>query len=97
MDSKSFMIQMLTTFTDAKKADKIEEKFGANDWKGYQILVHALKSTSLSIGAENLSEAAKRLEMAAKNGETEEILKNHAALMENYSKVRAEIGEWLKE
>ena len=97
MDSKSFMIQMFTTFTDAKKADKIEDKFQAGDWKGYQILVHALKSTSLSIGAENLSEAAKKLELAAKNGETEEILNNHAALMENYSKVREEIGKWLKE
>ena len=29
MDSKSFLIQMLTTFTDGKKADKIQVKSGA--------------------------------------------------------------------
>ncbi|MBR6887825.1 MAG: response regulator [Selenomonadaceae bacterium] len=97
MDSKEFMVQMLTTFADGgKKAAKIEEKFAARDWKNYQILVHALKSTSLSIGAENLSEAAKTLEMAAKNGAEEEILSKHGALMADYAKVREEIDKWLK-
>ncbi|MBR4153705.1 MAG: response regulator [Selenomonadaceae bacterium] len=95
MDSKSFLIQMLTTFTDGKKADKIQEKFEAGDWKNYQILVHALKSTSLSVGAENLSEQAKSLEMAAKNNSIEEIQANHADLMANYAKVRDEIAKWL--
>ncbi|MBQ4405004.1 MAG: response regulator [Selenomonadaceae bacterium] len=97
MDSKEFMVQMLTTFADGgKKAAKIEEKFAAQDWKNYQILVHALKSTSLSIGAEKLSEAAKTLEMAAKNGAEEEILTKHGALMADYAKVREEIDKWLK-
>ncbi|MBR2775434.1 MAG: response regulator [Selenomonadaceae bacterium] len=97
MDSKEFMIQMLMTFADGdKKADKIQEKFDAKDWKNYQILVHALKSTSLSIGAEKLSEEAKNLELAAKNGAEEEILANHAALIKDYAKVREEIDKWLK-
>ena len=97
MDSKEFTIQMLMTFADkGKKAEKIQEKFDARDWKNYQILVHALKSTSLSIGAEKLSEAAKKLELAAKAGAEEEILANHAALMADYAKVREEIDKWLK-
>ena len=96
MDSKSFMVQMLTTFADGKKADKIQEKFDAQDWKNYQILVHALKSTSMSIGAEKLSEAAKNLELAAKNNEIDKILANHEGLMADYKKIREEIGEWLK-
>ena len=97
MDSKSFFTQMLMTFSDGgKKADKIEEKFAAQDWKNYQIFVHALKSTSLSIGAENLSESAKKLEMAAKRGQIEEILANHEALIAEYKKVREEIDRWLK-
>lgn len=96
MDSKSFTIQMLSAFTDAKKADKIQAKFDASDWKGYQILIHALKSTALSIGAESLSEAAKKLELAAKNGDVEEIQAKHADLMTDYKKVREEIEQWLK-
>ena len=59
MDSKSFLVQILTTFAENGKAIKM---------KGYQILVHALKSTSLSIGAANLIAAAKNLELATKNG-----------------------------
>ena len=95
MGSKEFFLQVLTTFTDAKKAEKIQEKFDAQDWKGYQILVHALKSTSLSIGAEKLSEAAKILELAAKNKEAEKISANHSDLMTAYKKVREEIEKYL--
>ncbi len=97
MDSKEFFVQMLKKFTDEKKAAKIQEKYDANDWKNYQILVHALKSTSLSIGAENLSEQAKKLELAAKDGAIEEILANHADLMAEYKKIREEIKKWLEE
>ena len=95
MDSKEFFLQVLTTFTDAKKAEKIQEKFDAQDWKNYQILVHALKSTAMSIGAEKLSEAAKVLELAAKNKDAEKILSNHSDLMATYKKIREEIEKYL--
>ena len=95
MDSKEFTIQMLTTFADGGKAEKIQEKFSARDWKGYQILVHALKSTAMSIGAENLSGQAKILEQAAKDKDAEKILAGHDDLMAAYEKVRGEISKWL--
>ena len=96
MDSKSFLQQMLMTFTDAKRVEKIQEAFDSGDVKNYQILVHALKSTSLSIGAENLSEQAKSLELAAKENNVDEIQANHGDLMTNYEKVREEISKWLE-
>ena len=96
MDSKSFLIQMLTTYTDAKRAEKIQEAFDSADWKNYQILVHALKSTSLSIGAESLSEQAKSLELAAKDNNFDEIHAGHDDLMAAYQKVCAEISKWLE-
>lgn len=49
---------------------KMPQYYEEGDWKNYAILAHALKSTSLGIGAKQLSETAKRLELAAKNGET---------------------------
>ncbi|MBQ7629960.1 MAG: hypothetical protein IJS81_07080, partial [Selenomonadaceae bacterium] len=58
---------------------------------------HALKSTSLSIGAEKLSEEAKSMEMAAKDGKIEEILANHGEMMSSYEKIRLEIKKWLDE
>lgn len=96
MDSKSFLIQMFTTYMDDKRAEKIQATFDSGDWKNYQILVHALKSTSLSIGAESLSEQAKALELAAKENNLDEIYKNHDDLMAAYQKVRAEIKKWLE-
>ena len=96
MDSKSFLTEMFTTFTDTKRAEKIQAAFDSADWKNYQILVHALKSTSLSIGAEILSEQAKSLEMAAKDNNLDEIHAGHGDLMAAYQKVREEISKWLE-
>ncbi|MBR0290213.1 MAG: response regulator, partial [Selenomonadaceae bacterium] len=97
MESESFLTQMFETFTDAKRAEKVQNAFDSADWKNYQILVHALKSTSLSIGAEKLSEEAKSMEMAAKDGKIEEILANHGEMMSSYEKIRLEIKKWLDE
>ena len=97
MDSKSFLQKMFAEFIDAKRVEKIQAAFDSGDVKNYQILVHALKSTSLSIGAEKLSEHAKSLELAAKENNVEEIQANHGDLMTDYEKVRAEISKWLEE
>ena len=96
MESKSFLNQMLTTFTDDKRAEKIQEAYDSADWKNYEILVHALKSTSLSIGAESLSEQAKALELAAKDNKFDKIRAEHGDLMAVYQKVRGEIKKWLE-
>ena len=50
------------------KRTKIKGYFENGDIKDYEILVHALKSTSKMIGAGDLSEKAKNLEMLAKKG-----------------------------
>ena len=84
------------TFTDIKRAEKIQAAFDDEDIKNYQILVHALKSTSLSIGAENLSEQAKALELAAKDNDVAKIHAGHADLMTSYRKVREQIADWLE-
>ncbi|MBQ5320027.1 MAG: response regulator [Oscillospiraceae bacterium] len=64
------------------------------DWKNYIIEVHALKSTSLSIGAVELSELAKKLELAGKAGDYDTIVKENEALSELYKRVISE-GEKL--
>ena len=95
MDSKSFFVEMLTTFSEGGRVEKIQAAFDSGDWKNYQILVHALKSTSLSIGAADLSEHAKKLELAAKDNNFDEIKANHGDLMTVYQKVREQISKWL--
>ena len=96
MDSKTFLVEIMRTFKEPKKADAIQAAFESEDWKNYAILVHALKSTSRTIGAVNLSKKAEKSELAAKNDNIEEIKAGHDDLMQNYQKVREEILNWLE-
>ena len=76
----------------AEKRDYIQKLFDEKSWKNYVIEVHALKSTSMTIGSKLLSERAKELELAGKSENYMLIEEKNAALMELYGKV-AELGE----
>lgn len=73
-----------------EKSEQIDEMFRSLDWKNYTIEVHALKSTSLSIGAVSLSELAKKLELAGKSGDYDVIRKEHTNLLALYERVAEE-------
>jgi hypothetical protein len=62
----------------------LQESFDTQNWKDYIVFVHALKSTSLSIGGVMVSELALELEMAGKAQEYEVILQKHERVMELY-------------
>ena len=75
--------ELLEMFFNLKeeKQKEIEAAFAGEDWQVYTTLVHALKSSSLSIGGRILSEAAKSLELAGKkliNAETDPAEKTEA-------------------
>ena len=57
------------------------------DLVNYEILVHALKSTSKMIGAGQLSEAAYTLEKAAKDGDEKTIHEGHDSAMAEYKRL----------
>lgn len=60
----------------AKKAALIEELMEKEDWTGYTIEVHALKSSSKQIGAMSLSEKAALMEKAG-NEKDVELIRSH--------------------
>ncbi|MBQ4346276.1 MAG: response regulator [Oscillospiraceae bacterium] len=74
----------------------LEHLVQQQDWNTYTIEVHALKSTSLNIGAEGLSAFAKKLEMAGKAGDHDAICKENHALLTLYDTVLGE-GKMLLE
>lgn len=78
-----------------ENAEKAETSFKSKNLAGYEIAVHSMKSTSLGIGAEALSEMAKALENAVRDGDWEYIQNNHSSAMEEYRLVIAEISEYL--
>ena len=79
--------------TSKEKIDNISKYFASEDWKNYAIYVHALKSTSKTIGAMDLSDKALRLEMAANEGNAEVIRNENQKMLDEYKKVISAIQE----
>lgn len=75
------------------KMEQMKKFFEARDWHNYEILVHALKSTSKMIGAADLSEEGKDLEFAAKKNDEQFILDNHDRMIGDYTKLTALLKE----
>ncbi len=86
------MLRMFCAQSEEKRAEIISLYENSN-WTDYAIKIHALKSTSLTIGAEALSEQAKEMETAAKRGDEDYIRERHAALLLAYDGLCARIAE----
>ena len=71
----------------AGKTEAAARNLKDGDLRNYEILVHALKSTSKMIGAAQLSEQAYTLEKAAKEGDEETIRRGHDSAMEEYKRI----------
>lgn len=69
----------------------VDELFEKQNWKDYTIAVHGIKSAMMSIGAVELSGAAKKLEMAGKSEDIAYILENHFNMIELYKQVMKNI------
>lgn len=83
---EAFFLEMLRIFCAQSKEKHAElvSLYDSSNWEDYTVKAHALKSTSLTIGAESLSAQAKEMELAGKRGDTDYIREHHAALMDAY-------------
>ena len=95
MNDEDFYVEMLGEYLESDLMLELEQVFSDEDWDNYRTLVHALKSTSLTIGAVHLSGQAKELETAAKNGDADYIRSHHKAVLEEYSELIGGIREIL--
>ena len=59
--------------------------------------MHSLKSTSLTLGAQALSEEAKHMEAAGKNGDLETVRKENPALTAHFRAFLENLGAFLRE
>ncbi|MBR5952341.1 MAG: response regulator [Pseudobutyrivibrio sp.] len=81
---EDFYRQILNTYVTEDKRPQLNELLEKEDWPNYQIVAHALKGTSLTIGASELSAAAKALEFAVKEDNLDYIKQHHNSVMEQY-------------
>jgi signal transduction histidine kinase/CheY-like chemotaxis protein/HPt (histidine-containing phosphotransfer) domain-containing protein len=84
MNDKKFYKEMLDEYVKSEKTAELKEYFENGDLEYYRITVHAVKSTSLTIGASKVSEDAKALELACKENNLNFVKQNHEAFMEEY-------------
>ena len=94
-DDAAFYQSILQEYGQSAPGKKVRltQALAEENWKDYGTYVHALKSTSRCIGANELAEAAARLETAAENKDGALIKSSHAALMELYDQVLSAIGQ----
>ncbi len=97
MNDEEFYKDLLVTYADTfeEKAASIKEYFDAENWNDYKIQVHALKSSSRTIGFDKLADMALEQENAAKALNAEVIKSGFEALMEEYAKAVDTIKEVL--
>lgn len=90
---EGFYRDILNAYLATDKRKPLDEAFEEWDMKKYITNIHSLKSTSLTIGAKTLSEAAKKLEFAARNDDAEYIKANHQKVMQMYLEIIKQIKD----
>lgn len=88
-ESEDFYMEMLRMFYGQSKDKKegIIALYNEENWNEYAVKVHALKSTSNTIGADGLADKAKNMEQAGKSGDEAYIRENHLDLIQSYDAV----------
>lgn len=62
------------------------------DLKNYEIIIHSIKSTSATIGADVPCKLAQKLETAAKENDLDYVLSTHEAFLAGYNTVSMPSG-----
>lgn len=76
---EELFVEIVTDFRNAGIIDELKRCFAAKDWDNYRIQAHSLKSSSLTVGAETVSETFKKLEFACKDSDYAYVEANHDA------------------
>ena len=92
----SQVIPIMQTANTSYVVTVMKKLLAEKNLEKYRIVVHALKSTSLNIGAAKLSEQAKAHEFAARDGELDFVESDFDSLLENYKAVMNEASALLE-
>ena len=98
MDEEEFYREVLWEYASGheEKVTELEKAFSDQDWKLYTIKVHAIKSTSKMIGAEELSAQAREMEIAASGQDEQLLAERHPDFLAAYAGLVRSIEEALR-
>jgi signal transduction histidine kinase/CheY-like chemotaxis protein/HPt (histidine-containing phosphotransfer) domain-containing protein len=92
-NDEDFYLELLSDYAKSApdKCSELSSFLENNDLKNYEILAHSLKSSSKTIGADDLSAQAKALEEASRDQNTDFVMANHDAFVESFRELSAKI------
>ncbi len=77
--------EIIEGYLEEDRRAELAGYYEAHDLANYRVVVHAIKSTSLTIGATELSAKAKALEYAAADGDENYIRENNDEMVAMYT------------
>ena len=86
-EDEEFYRQMLREYSCNGRIDRLREMYARESFRQYQIEVHALKSTSKTLGLTALGELAAAQEQDLKSGRMEEVHQRHPELIAELQKI----------
>ncbi|MCR5108449.1 MAG: response regulator [Lachnospiraceae bacterium] len=97
-NDEEFYDQILSEYYNesGEKSADIERCYKERNWDEYGVYVHSLKSTSMMIGATELSKIAGRMEKAAKDGDAAAIDNEHEKMSSMYKEVAEMVGRYIR-
>ena len=93
--SKSFYYEILADYAAAEREAELNKYFAEKDWENYAVTVHSLKSTSRTLGLEDIGNLAEQMQWASEKEDEPFIRIQHQELMDIYMKAKKQIKEYL--
>ena len=92
-NEEEFYLELLTDYANSasEKCAELSSYLEKDDLKNYEILVHSLKSSSKTVGADEVSEKAKALEQASRNQDKDFVITNHDAFVRLFEELAQKI------
>lgn len=96
-DDEDLYIEILQSYAYDAQEEDIQKYYDAEDWTNYATLMHSVKSTSKTIGANEVSEMAKEMELAAKAGDIALVKEHHRRTMDAYLELLTKLRDIVEE
>lgn len=97
MNDEEFYLELVREFAEESKLKTLQDNYQRQDWSQYRMNVHTIKSSAAYIGAEELSQQARLLENAVKEGNQAYLVAKHIEFTQYYQKVLQGIKDFLAE
>ena len=97
MNDEEFLNELMGSFVESsdEKITSIVSYHDSGNWTDYSTYVHALKSSSRTIGADSLSSLAQAQENASKSGDVNGIESGYEKMLNEYRRVIEDIRNML--